>query len=190
MTFENKAIERLAWHDADIVYTSDRSGQFAVWRVPATGGTPTPVGAAVGPCLGVTGGRPSQVTYGGGWESWVAPDGKTLFYSKGRSIAGIWSVPVDGGPETLVPGLADVGRQRYWTTTEQGIWFAAMRPDGEADLKRFDPLTRATATVMTLPTLPQFPNASGLSVSPDGRSVHFLQNDQSQSRIMVIEGFR
>jgi hypothetical protein len=34
-----------------------------------------------------------------------ASDGKSIYYVQGRYARGLWSVAVDGGQETKVPGL-------------------------------------------------------------------------------------
>ena len=65
-----------------------------------------------------------QLTHHGGFEAVEAPDGKTLYYSKGY-VNGLWTVPNTGGEERPVPALADIGHWRAWSMTRDGIYFIA-----------------------------------------------------------------
>ena len=67
-----------------IYFRSDRSGSQQIWKMPAEGGPPV------------------QVTRTGGFEAFESPDGKLLYYTKGRQTPGLWSMPVGGGEETRV----------------------------------------------------------------------------------------
>ena len=53
-----------------IYYASNRSGAWQVWRKP------------------VDGGGAQQVTFQGGFAAFESPDGKYLYYAKGRSVPG------------------------------------------------------------------------------------------------------
>ncbi len=48
LTFDSRPMSGLAWSASgkDIIYSASRSGSEALWRVPATGGTPQPVSSA------------------------------------------------------------------------------------------------------------------------------------------------
>ena len=85
-----------------IYFGSNRSGRLQIWKMPAEGG------------LAV------QLTKDGGFEGFESPDGKFFYYAKGRAMAGIWRIPVEGGKETLVLdehkagfGALGGGRQGY-----------------------------------------------------------------------------
>lgn len=153
-----------------IYFCSRRSGPRQLWKVSVDGGAPT------------------QITREGGWESWATAT--QVYYTKRRLAGGIWTVPLDGGPETVVPELADVPGHRYWMATGRGIWFATSPEGGRAELKFFDFSTRAVTTARKLPALPLFPNPAGIAVSPDEKTALFIQDDQSKSEIMVLENFR
>jgi Tol biopolymer transport system component/DNA-binding winged helix-turn-helix (wHTH) protein len=153
-----------------IYFCSRRSGPRQLWKIPVAGGAPV------------------QITRDGGWESWATS--KAVFYTKKRRFGGIWSVPLDGGPETVVPELADVPGHRYWMATERGIWFTGAPETGRSELKFFDFATRTITTTRKLPALPPFPNPAGLAISPDEKTVLFIQEDQPKSEIMVLENFR
>jgi hypothetical protein len=53
----------------------------------------------------LNGGEPIQITRQGAFESFAAPDGKTIFYTKSRNENGLWSVLASGGDEKPVPQL-------------------------------------------------------------------------------------
>src|SRR5882672_4894574 len=75
-----------------IAFTSNRSGVAAVYIVPAEGGIPT---------------RLTWYPAGSNVRGWT-PDGKHVIYTSTRETAPVgyarlWSVPVTGGPSTLLP---------------------------------------------------------------------------------------
>ncbi len=153
-----------------IYFCSRRSGTRQLWKVP------------------VDGGAPLQITRDGGWESWATAT--QVFFTKRRRAGGIWTVPLDGGPETVVPELAEVPGHRYWMATGRGIWFTTSPEGGQSELKFFDFASRAVTTARKLPALSPFPNPAGLAVSPDEKTVLFIQDDQSRSAIMLMDNFR
>jgi Tol biopolymer transport system component/DNA-binding winged helix-turn-helix (wHTH) protein len=65
-----------------IYFTSNRSGESQIWKVPAAGG------------------QPIEITKKGGYEAFESPDGNDLYYAKQPGTQGIWKVPVGGGHET------------------------------------------------------------------------------------------
>ncbi|MBX7218662.1 MAG: DPP IV N-terminal domain-containing protein [Blastocatellia bacterium] len=139
-----------------------------LWKLPATGGTAI------------------QVTQKGGWEGFESADGTTLFYTKGRNLPGIWSVPTGGGEEKPVPELAEAARQRYWAVTKGGIYFVASGDGKTWHIKYFDLTTRRVREVTTLDH-PPMSEPAGLAVSPDEKSLLFVQDDLFQHRILVTE---
>src|SRR5262249_59416746 len=81
-------------HDGQWIYfCSKRSGSFQIWKMPASGG----------PAI--------QITKQGGFDNVESPDGRFLYYAKGRGVPGIWRVPIQGGAEVPVP---DLHRGGYW----------------------------------------------------------------------------
>ena len=71
-----------------IYIRSDQAGVGQVWKVPATGG------ASI------------RVTTGEALRGFPSPDGRLLYFVRSADAPGLWSMPVDGGRETLI--LADV----------------------------------------------------------------------------------
>jgi Tol biopolymer transport system component len=153
-----------------IYFSSMRGGSRQHWKLPATGG------AAV------------QVTRQGGFDSYESADGTYLYYTKQREVAGIWRLPLAGGEEELVPGTEVVKEHRAWMLADQGIYFALSAT--EASLLRF--YSFATGRVADVAVLQKKPvyGPPGLAVSPDGRSILYVQRDSSSSDIMLVENFR
>jgi Tol biopolymer transport system component len=84
-----------------IYFGSNRSGEWQIWKALAQSGDAV------------------QVTKTGGYQAFESPDGKLLFYSKPQA-RGIWGVPVEGGPETLV---MEKPTTDTWTVAKDGICF-------------------------------------------------------------------
>ena len=69
-----------------------------------------------------------------------ASDGKSIFYSKARGVAGLWKVSIsgDGVEEAAVPELSEAGYWRYWAVTEKGIYFVVRAPNPPYAVKFYD----------------------------------------------------
>jgi len=147
---------------------SNRSGSLQVWKMTAEGG------------------QAAQVTRQGGHFAIESPDGKFLYYVKGRQLPGIWKIPVAGGEEAPVLDHHQAGRWRSWTVTEQGIYFATAENPTQPLIEFFSFATRKVTQIATL----EKPFFLGISVSPDGRWLIYTQLDQSGSDIMLMENFR
>ncbi|MDQ4120662.1 MAG: hypothetical protein M3209_04350 [Acidobacteriota bacterium] len=160
-----------AWSaDGRFVYfCSDQSGDLNVWKIAATGG------------------EAKQITKQGGFESFASPDGKEIFYSKGRGIAGLWRVSAEGGEESPVPALSEAGYWRYWSVTSKGIYFMVQNPNNPPyRILFYNFSTGQTEEIASAEKTPLwvFP---GLSVSPDGKTILYAQRDQSASSILLAE---
>ena len=154
-----------------IYFCSDRSGSRQIWKMPLAGG----------PAV--------QVTQKGGFEAVEAPDGKTLYYSKGY-IHGLWTIPSKGGEERPVPELAEAGYRRSWTMTNDGIYFVAHT--GSAPPRPLKFFSFATRRVTQIGMVEKDPLrwVPSLAVSPDGRWLLYAQIEQNTSSIMLVENFR
>jgi hypothetical protein len=141
-----------------------------VWKVPADGG------------------RAVQVTRQGGFAAFESPDGRTLYYTKGLAVQGLWRVPTSGGDETPVMEFPKPGYWGYWALAGNGVYFV------NSDVRPFalEFLDLATARVVRVAVLAKPPVAweSGLALSPDERSLLYLQVDQVNSDIALVENFK
>lgn len=154
-----------------VYFCSNRSGTFQIWKMAAAGG------------------QAVQVTKQGGFEAFESPDGKLLYYTKGRGPGGIFQIPVAGGEERQVPELLSAGYWRYWAVVNEGIYFVSPVPTARPAIKFFSFATRRVTQIGVLERDP-LQGPPGLTVSPDGRWVLYSQADQSISDIMLVENFR
>jgi Tol biopolymer transport system component/predicted Ser/Thr protein kinase len=151
-----------------IYFASNRTGRPEVWRVPAAGGEAV------------------QLTRNGGFTTQESPDGRTLFFDRERllnSPTSLWKMPVEGGEETKV--LDSVGAHS-WALVDQGLWFINWTNPGDAALQF---LEFATGKVTRVAPISK-PPAPGLAVSPDGRTILYVQYDQRGSELTLVENFR
>ncbi|MBI3681945.1 MAG: PD40 domain-containing protein [Acidobacteria bacterium] len=157
-----------------IYFASNRSGTFQIWKMPAQGGAA------------------SQVTQGGGFHGVESPDGKFVYYAKAaQNQPGLWRVPAGGGKEEPVIEALPPGYWSYWAFGKDGIYYVD-REDLEGGGARyplhfFHPPTRKDRV---LTHLARRPFNSGLAVSPDGKWFLYTQVDQSETDIMMVDGFR
>jgi len=149
-----------------IYFASDRTdGAWQVWRMPAEGG------------------QAVQVTKQGGFIALESPDGKSLYYTKGANVPGLWKVPVGGGEETQVLAHLADGNWITWGLTAEGIYF-----DNDST-KVIEFFCFATHRITQI-AKPEKPSNGGLAVSPDGRWILYAKVDQETSKIMLVENFR
>jgi Tol biopolymer transport system component/DNA-binding winged helix-turn-helix (wHTH) protein len=150
-----------------IYFASTRSGDFQVWKVPATGGSPV------------------QITRHGGHAALESPDGKFVYYAKNAAPEPeIWQVPVEGGAETPLP-LVRPGTWASWQVVDAGILFVGPSLGHRAVLSMFDFEHRRTTTIAVLDRVPFW-----LGATPDGHTVAFDQPGQEQGQTMLVDNFR
>ena len=151
-----------------IFFRSNRTGSHQIWKMP------------------VSGGDAIQITRQGAFESFVAPDGKTIIYTKASDKAGLWTIGIDGSEEKPIPELAEVGAWRSWTIAGNAICYTAFNAQPPFKIRCFDLETRQTKEIGTVEKSP-LAHYSNLSVSADGNRILYARQDQSQSAIMFAE---
>ncbi len=161
---------RPSWsRDGNWVYFgSNRTGDWQLWKKPAEGR-----GEAV------------QVTRLGGREGFESLDGSFVYYTKGFGIPGIWKIPVAGGDETLV--FAEP-LQGLWAMIDKGLYFVNLNATPHPTIEFYNFATSRSTKVATVEKDLQLVYPS-LAVSPDGRSLLYVQTDRLESDIMVVENF-
>lgn len=163
-----------------IYFASNRSGQFRVYKVSASEGE-SPSSPAV------------QMTAKGGFYAEESPDGKYLYFSKGRDKRGLWRRPLNGSrgaPEE--PVLESLRNWGWWTLGAHGVFFLEPEnelPNAKVHLKFLDLTSRKITDLRTLEYL-VFPVNAALAVSPDGRNVVVEQFENSGANIVLQENFR
>jgi Tol biopolymer transport system component/DNA-binding winged helix-turn-helix (wHTH) protein len=153
-----------------VYFSSTRDGQTQIWKASAAGGAA------------------EQVTRQGGHDALESPDGRWLYYAKGRGLPAVWRMPVTGGAETLVYQFSQPGG-RLWTVMNEGLYFAGAAPSDRPTINFFNFSTGRVTPVMALEKGLSL-GGPGLSVSPDGRWLLFSQVDRRGSDIMLLENFR
>ena len=146
-----------------LYFAKNRPGDQQVWKMPAAGGEAV------------------QLTKNGGRLPEESPDGKRLYYVRGKK--GLWSVPVQGGEESQVLESLHSGQ---YDVVEDGIYFIPKStPEAGYSIQFLRFATGAVERIFTI----ERPDV-GLSVSPDGRSILYSQAEERQSEIMLVENFR
>ena len=157
-----------------IYFASDRSGQFQVWRVPASGEDAS---------------NAQQVTHQGGFgPALESADGKSLYYTvpdhwnTGERATGgtVWKILIGGGEAE--PVLQSVS-WADWDITVEGIYYVDQ--ERSANFLSFDD---GTVTHVANLAYPRF-GAPAFSVSADGRWVLSAQVEVELD-IMLGENFR
>ncbi len=152
-----------------IYFASDRTGDYQIWRMPSAGGTL------------------EQITRNGGHDPIVSPDGRRLYYVKQLPVAGIWEVPLDGGPEVEVVGR---GRSLAFDVADTGIFIMDSSAKPQATVEMFSFASRTLVPITQLPAGLRLLPASYLNVTRDGRSMLYVQFDQWMSDIEMLPGVR
>jgi Tol biopolymer transport system component len=126
------------------------------------------------------------VTHNGGGTAFESPDGKFIYYIKGKTAfsGSLWKMPVDGGEECQV--LPSVGNRTFFVV-DQGIFF--IPEPGTYRKFSIQFLSFGTGKVKTVAPISR-PPWEGLSVSPDGRFILFSQFDEDGSDLMLVENFQ
>jgi Tol biopolymer transport system component/DNA-binding winged helix-turn-helix (wHTH) protein len=155
-----------------IYFGSDRSGTAQVWKAPAKGGNPV------------------QVTRHGGYEGVESPDGRFVYYVR-RGVPGLWKVPAEGGNETLVLEGLQWENSRNWVVTDKGIYYLTSEGSPPSERKTAIKLFRFdTQRVEPVGSLGEIrPMDMGCSVSPDGQRLLYVQRDETQTDVAVVENF-
>ena len=151
---------------------SNRSGTWEVWKI-------TPEGTSA-----------TQITHHGGFAALPSPDGKFLYYAKGRDVPGLWRAPVDGGEETKLFDGPPVGGWGYFAVTSEGIYYPDMPAAGKPGLYFYSFATQTSSLAMPVDHEQPDNGAPALGISPDGRNLVICLLDQPLVYIMLVDNFR
>ncbi|HEV8130083.1 MAG TPA: winged helix-turn-helix domain-containing protein [Acidobacteriota bacterium] len=178
LTEEASDDSRPAWSrdGKSIYFSSNKAGSLDIWKIPARGG------------------RAIQVTRSGGWRAVESFDSKYVYFMKRPGQAGIWRLPVSGGSEELVLDYEGAGSSACWDVARNGIYFAirAWQLGSEKSVLptiHFFDFQSRQVTMLARCEKPIL-NISGLSVSPDERTILFTQVDRFEGDIVLVENFR
>jgi Tol biopolymer transport system component len=151
-----------------IYFTSTRSGQDEIWKMPASGGEAV------------------QITRNFGDVPQESPDGKYIYYTKGwPGVQSVWRIPAEGGEETKV--LDSVHPDAIWDIANDGVYFFR-KPDekGHSDICLYDFATGKSRKLLTI----ERAVSTGIAVSPISKTILYPQIDEAGSDLMLVENFR
>ena len=155
--------------DGKWLYFASKSGNepFQAWKIPAQGGSPI------------------QLTKNGGISPVESPDGHFLYYAKYEQ-GGLWRLPLRGGEETQILGDISGGEWPNWAGTSSGIYFLKFAKSRHGTIEFLDFATHKILPLWTLENEPGW----GLSISRDGKSIVYIQDEYAESSIMLVTNFR
>ena len=149
-----------------IYFSSTRSGEPLIWKIPVSGGTAVQVSTKVS------------------LRAVESPDGAYVYHVENRNLGPglLWRVPVNGGePVKLVDGVIAAS----FDVLDGGVYYLE-QIRGDARLRYFDLATRESRVIAVgLGTV-----AAGLAASRDGRTIFFSRVDSSVNDLMLVENFR
>jgi Tol biopolymer transport system component len=133
----------------------------------------------------VQGGSAIRLTKDGGISPVESFDGRYLYYSKFER-GGVWRMPVQGGEESQVLSEVDGDGWPNWALGSEGIYFLKFGKFPDAAIALWDPVNGKTQVVWTLEKKPGW----GLSLSSDGKSIVYVQDEFAESNLMLVRNFR
>jgi len=149
-----------------IYFTSTRSGEREIWKIPADGGEAT------------------RLTDGGATMPFESQDGKALFYAQLNAEKGIWKIPVEGGNAVQVTG--PIAKDPAFAVGRDGIYYVSPR---ESPTRQFIHFLSFSTGKSRPVVVSEREIGMGLSLSPDGHFLIFTQRDQVGSDLMLIQNF-
>ena len=146
-----------------IYFSSMRSGDYRIWKMPADGRDAV------------------QVTPNQGAAAFESSDGN-LYYVAFSLASPVWRLPTSGGePVKVLDGIVWFN----FCLVEKGAYYIDQL-EGETRLQYLNFATGKSATVAR--NLGKV--SSGLTASPDGRTILFTRVDSSADDLMLVENFR
>ncbi|MBI3279860.1 MAG: PD40 domain-containing protein, partial [Acidobacteria bacterium] len=134
---------------------------------------------------GAVSGDPVQVTRHGGSFAIESADGRHLYFSKPGSPPSLWRMPSGGGAEERV--AESITTPISFAVTRDTIYW--MRPSRATRGSIIEALEITTGKVRKLHETDKI-TLWGFSISPDGRSILYVQLDEWSSDLMLVENFR
>jgi Tol biopolymer transport system component/DNA-binding winged helix-turn-helix (wHTH) protein len=151
-----------------IYFSSLKPGRTGVYRCPASGGDAVVLS------------KDSD-----GYNPQESLDGKTVYFASHEEQSTLKKVALQPNPgtEAEVDGLPRLSDAGVWALTPGGIYFASA--DAPQSLRYFNFAGKQIREVFTL----HRDLLSGLSVSPDGHSILYVQWDDVSGDIMLVDHF-
>ena len=128
----------------------------------------------------------------GGYPLAPSPDGKSVYYTGGRTDPSIWRAEVESGKEEKVLEGLLPGCWACWALGKEGLYYigASTATGTDARLVVFDLETKKAKVLAEIPQ-PMPPLGTGaLSVAPDGRRFLMVRVNRPNADVIRVEGFR
>lgn len=154
--------------DGKAIYlASRRTGNWEIWKHALDNGVE------------------SQMTKHGGFDAFESYDRHTIYFSR-FGQAGIWSMPADGGAESLViSDKPQVGYWGHWAVTQDGLYLLNMDAERGPAIEFYRFATHRITPVFTL-EMQAARQQPSLSATRDGKTIYYTQYDR-QSVIKLME---
>jgi dipeptidyl aminopeptidase/acylaminoacyl peptidase len=140
-----------------IYFTSNRSGDWQLWK------------------LDLASGEKTRITDQGGISAFESYDGSMLYYAK-REYGGIFRRPLSGGPEVRVTDNLHVGHWGAFAVAENGIYFLDTDATPRPMIFYLDIRTGRSNPVLPMERMP-LPHNPTLTATRDGRILLFTEWD-------------
>lgn len=158
-------------HDGRWIYfSSNRGGSaFHVWKVGVKDGAASSI--------------PVQISKDVGFDATESLDGRFVLFTNAPN-PGIWSVSLDGGPEKKIWNGPGPDLWSNWTLAGTGLYLIApAKPLPEIEFVNLE-----THRISRISKLDK-PSFYGLSLSPDGKSLAYSQQDRNDHGILLVKNF-
>lgn len=155
-----------------IYFTSNRTGTHQIWKIPSEGGNAI------------------QVTKNGGYGAFESYDGKYLYFTQSDNNSEIFRMAVNGGEEQPInDNILNHLNWGGWAITDKGIYFAKIDSNGLGHISYYDFETKKAKLIFITPKR-IWPYSTKIDISPDGRSLLFVEIDQVNSDIILAQNFQ
>src|SRR5262249_36327741 len=161
----------------NIVPSWSRDGRW-IYFASSRGNEPIQVWKAHYPAGGTI-----QLTQNGGTFPVESADG-FLYYSRSMNSDEIWKIPVEGGPESLVLKAPGLDCFCNWALAPHGIYFIAKQPEQQRTLSFYDFVGKKFTEFLRFEK-----DAVNPAISPDGKFLIYVQSDEYDSTIMLVNHF-
>ncbi|MBO3697232.1 winged helix-turn-helix domain-containing protein [Roseivirga sp. E12] len=149
-----------------LYFASNHNGSWQLWNQPMDSND-----------------EPKAVTKNGGYFMHESPKDGLVYYTKIDTI-GIWRVNDQGSEELFIPNLSNVDWGN-WIPTEEGIVYIDRSFGLQILLQPYD---KELPPVSVFTPEKRIQGASpSLYASPDGQSVFYVQIEQSEDEIMMVD---
>ena len=120
------------------------------------------------------------------WKRFPQRTGSTLYFPRGFGEDGIFSVPAGGGSETE---LIHAGKANLWSITTKAIYYVDTRT-GSPILMRFDLATSVTTKVGSIGNRIASTSSPAVCVSRDERFLVYVERDEPEADLMLVDNFQ